>query len=118
MDKNLDQYVNGKMNASQRRVLMTKWVGEAWSKVGKMKDSIIRSFKKCGLSAALDGSENDEVNIEGLPEYQMPSTFVQDNEYVLDHDDESEKEDEGKGNVENEEEFGILIHTDSPIVTE
>ena len=22
---------------------MTKWVGEAWSKVGKMKDSIIRS---------------------------------------------------------------------------
>ena len=33
LDKNLDQYVNGKINASQRRVLMTKWVGEAWSKV-------------------------------------------------------------------------------------
>ena len=48
---------------------MTKWVGEAWSKVGKMKDSIIRSFQKCGLSVALDGSENDGVNIEGLPEY-------------------------------------------------
>ena len=47
------------MNASQRRVLVTKWVGEAWSKVGKMKDSIIRSFKKCGLSATLVGSEND-----------------------------------------------------------
>ena len=56
-----------------------------------MKDSIIRSFKKCGLSVALDGSENDEVNIEGLPEYQMPPVFVQDNEYVLDDDDESEK---------------------------
>ena len=118
MDKNLDQYVDSKMNASQRRVLMTKWVDEAWSKAGKMKDSIIRSFKKCGLSVGLDGSENDEVNIEGLPEYQMPSTFVQDNECVLDHDDESEKEDEGKGNVENEEEFEIFIHTDSPIVTE
>ena len=69
LDKNLDQYVDGKINANQRRVLMTKWVGEAWSKVGKMKDSIIRSFKKCGLSVVLDGSENDEVNIEGLPEY-------------------------------------------------
>ena len=118
LDKYLDQYVDGKLNASQRRVPMTKWVGEAWSKVGKTKDSIIRSFKKCGLSVALDGSENDEVNIEGLPEYQMPSAFVQDNEYVLDDDDESEKEDEDKGNAENEEEFEILIHSDLPIVIE
>ena len=85
-----------------------------------MKDSIIRSFKKCGLSVALDGSENDEVNIEILPEYQMPSAsaFVQDNEYVLDDDDESEKEDEDKGNTENEEEFEILIYSDLPIVIE
>ena len=76
---------------------MTKWVGETRSKVGKMKYSIIRFFKKSGLSVALDGSENDEVNIEGLREFQMPSAFVQDNEYVLDDDDESEKEDEDKG---------------------
>ena len=116
--KIFDQYVGGKINASQRRVLMTKWVGEAWSKVGKMKDSIIRSFKKCGLSVALDGSENDEVNYEGLPEYQMPSVFVQDNEYVLDDDDESEKEDEDKGNAENDKEFEILFHFDISIVTE
>ena len=33
LDKNLGQYVDSKINASQRRVLMTKWVGEAWSKV-------------------------------------------------------------------------------------
>ena len=96
---------------------MTKQVGEAWSKVGKMKDSIIRYFKKCGLSVALDGSENNEVNIEGLPEHQMPSAFVQDNKYVLVDDDESEKE-EDKGNAENEEELEILIHSDLPIVIE
>ena len=85
-----------------------------------MKDSIIRSFKKCGLSVALDGSENEEVNIEGLLEYQMLSAFVQDNKYVLDDDDESEIEDEDKGNAENEveEEFEILIHSDLRIVTE
>ena len=41
-----NQYVDGKINASQQRVLTTKWVGEAWSKVGKMKDSVISSFKK------------------------------------------------------------------------
>ena len=34
LDKNLDQYGDGKINASQWRVLITKWVGEAWSKVG------------------------------------------------------------------------------------
>ena len=118
LDKNLDQYVDGKINANQRRVLMTKWVGEAWSKVGKMKDSKVLSFKKCGLSVALDGNENNEVNIEGLPEYQMPSAFVQDNEYVLDGDDETEKEDEGKGNAENVEEFEILIHSELTIVSE
>ena len=70
-----------------------------------MKDSIIRSFKKCGLSVASDGSENDEVNTEDKPKYQIPSVFVQDNKCVLDADDESEKEDEDKGNAENEEEF-------------
>ena len=29
LNKKLDQYVDGKINASQRRVLTTKWVGEA-----------------------------------------------------------------------------------------
>ena len=51
---------------------MKKWVGEACPKVGKMKHFIIRFFKKCGLSVALDGSEKDEVTIEGLRQYQMP----------------------------------------------
>ena len=97
VDKNLNQYVDGKINASQRRVVMKKWDGEALPKVGKTEDSIIRSFKKCGLSVALDGSENADVNIEGLPEYQMLSAFVQDD------DDESEKQDQDKGNTENEE---------------
>ena len=36
LDKNLDQYVDDTINASQPRVLMTKWVGGACSKVGKM----------------------------------------------------------------------------------
>ena len=43
---------------------------------------------------------------------------MQDKEYVLDDNNESEKEDEDKCNAENEEEFEILIHSDLPIVTE
>ena len=36
----------------------------------------------------------------------------------MDDDDESEKEDEIKGNTENKEEFEILIYSDLPNVTE
>ena len=48
----------------------------------------------------------------------MPSAFVQDNEYVLDDNDKSEREDEDKGNAEIEVEFKILIHSDLPTVIE
>ena len=60
---------------------------------------MICSLKKCGLSVALDGCENDEVNIESLPEYQKLSAFVQDNEFVLDDDDESERKDDDQGHA-------------------
>ena len=46
---------------------MTKCVGQAWKKICGIEESIIRSFKKCGLSVALDGSENAKVNIDGIP---------------------------------------------------
>ena len=35
MDKNLVNYSKGKITASQRRVLITKWVGTAWSEISK-----------------------------------------------------------------------------------
>ena len=70
-DKHLELYVEGKLPASQRRIFMTKWVGQAWKKISRMKESIIRSFKKCSLSVALDGSENAHVSIDGIPNYEM-----------------------------------------------
>ena len=30
-EENLDAWVSGKITASERRILMTKWVGSAWS---------------------------------------------------------------------------------------
>ena len=52
--------------------LLTKWVAEAWKEINRNKETVIRSFKKCGLSLTLDGKENDEINIEGIPDYEMP----------------------------------------------
>ena len=56
--EHLDQYVHGKINVSARRVLFTKWVGQAWENISAKKDMIIRSFKKFGISVVIDGSKD------------------------------------------------------------
>ena len=44
------------------------------------------SFKKCGLSVALDGSENAQVSIDGIPNCEMPQRFVGEEFKLLDDD--------------------------------
>ena len=56
VDKHLELYVEGKLSASQWRILMTKNVV---------------------LSVAFDGSENAQVSIDGIPNYEMPQQFVE-----------------------------------------
>ena len=53
LDKNLSDYVDGK---------------------GLGKDLIIRSFKKCGITTNVDGSEIIQVNIWWLEDYVMPAS--------------------------------------------
>ena len=65
MQDNLDEYLNGKITAGERRILLTKWVGEAWEELAKNQEMIVRSFKKCGISIAADGSEDFEVHLGG-----------------------------------------------------
>ncbi len=86
MQDNLDAYQNGNINASARRVLFTKWVGEAWEEISRNKEMVIRSFKKTGIAIAADRSEDNEINIEGLTGYTIESE--EDDE--LDSDDSSE----------------------------
>ncbi|KAF8448432.1 hypothetical protein BGX38DRAFT_1188956 [Terfezia claveryi] len=47
--------------------LITQWVGEAWELLSNdLKESIVQSFRKCGITIALDGSEDSDINIRGL----------------------------------------------------
>ena len=55
LQENVEDYVQGKINASTKRVLFIKWVGQAWEGISTKKDVIIRSFKKCGISVGIDG---------------------------------------------------------------
>ena len=67
-------HVQGKLPASERRILITQWVGNSWTKIKtSLKDTIVQSFVKCGISNNIDGSENHLVNIRGLEDYQIPA---------------------------------------------
>ena len=71
MQENLDANVKVDINASARRVLFTKWVGQAWEEVSADKEMIVRSFKKCGIALAIDGSEDEDINIQGIHGYNV-----------------------------------------------
>ena len=61
-------YVDGKLTAGERRVLTTKWVGEACKKQIHL---IKHSFKKWVSSNCLDGSEDALIDIKGIEGYMM-----------------------------------------------
>ena len=70
-DENFELYISNKLTASKGRVLVTKWVAEAWEKIKTNKEMIIRAFTKWGITTNEDGSENHLVHIEEIS-YVMP----------------------------------------------
>ena len=50
---------SGNMRAPSMEVYL-KWIGDAWDQLPK--DLIIKSFKRCGLTNPLDGSEDCKIH--------------------------------------------------------
>ena len=98
LSEHLDLYTGGKITASERRILITKWCGEAWHGINA--DIVQRGFLKCGISTALDGSEDHLVNIEKLPHYRMP-TSDEDGDFSLLTSDEDSDEDSNRNSNED-----------------
>ena len=71
MQKNISLYVEGKISASQRLVLISTWVGEAWTEVCSNREMIRLAFEKCGISVPIDGSKDELINIRGLTNYKV-----------------------------------------------
>ena len=71
IQENLDAYVKWQLNASDKRALFIKWVGQAWEEVSANRDMIVRSFQKAGIAVAVDGSEDHLIHIEGLEDYRV-----------------------------------------------
>ena len=57
------------MQVQDESYVFTKWVGQAWEEVSAKKDMVVRSFKKCGISVAIEGSEDSEIHINGPEDY-------------------------------------------------
>ena len=69
----INDYLHGNFTAGEWRILLTKWIGQAWEEVSTNKDVVVRGFKKCGISVAINGAEDDEINIEGLENFKVES---------------------------------------------
>lgn len=65
----LEAWKSGRVSASERRILMTKWLGDAWEDFcGNHQDQITAAFKRCGMYNALDGSESHLIKLQGYKE--------------------------------------------------
>ena len=69
---NLDANLTGTVQAKRRRVLMTKWVGQAWQEVSaSLQEQIKAVSKSIGISIPAAGSEDNLMKFRGLPEYRI-----------------------------------------------
>jgi len=73
LEENTDDYLYGNFTVSERRILLTKWIGQVWEEVAE--NMVIREFKKCGVSVSIDGSEDNEIHIEDLEDCDDPFVF-------------------------------------------
>ena len=72
-------------------MLTTKWVAEGWEKILRKKEIMKRSFVKCGISHNVDGAEDNDINIEGIPDYKLPQP---DRKFEMDDSRDEEDDDE------------------------
>src|SRR3984885_28185 len=72
IDENERDWVEGKYSVSQRRVLLTKWVGQAWEDMHTEDSDMIRqAFQQVGLGLPIDGSRDHEIKIKDFPDVQV-----------------------------------------------
>ena len=70
------------------RNLVLWWIKEVWAEIPK--EMVIKSFKTCGISNALDGTEDDVVHSEETPE--VDDEDIEENEFETDSKNETDGE--------------------------
>ena len=85
-----DYTLAGKKKAPSRNLVL-RWVHEAWREIPV--EMVAKSFKTCGISNSLDGTEDNELYNEEAHEIDDKE---ENNEFVM----ESEGEGDGEGDGE------------------
>ena len=84
---------------------MISWISRAWAKVDA--DSIIHSFKRCGITNALDGSENGDFNRklqDAVDSYRREAECREDAAYcILDEGGNSDSDSDFEGFSDTEQ---------------
>ena len=68
------------ITASEKRILITKWAGNAYRQLNRPSYEKFRwrLFEKTGCLITANGSEDDKINPEGLPNYKVPPPIMLD----------------------------------------
>ena len=71
-DENFERWCGQGSSASERRILLTKWVGQAWNDMQQYKNFRQRLFQKTGLlMTAEEGEEDKLINPQGYKDYKF-----------------------------------------------
>ena len=111
-DENLKIWEDGKLTESDKRVLITKFVGSAWEKIFSRSDfSADIYFQRTGFLLTLDGSDDHLVNIEGLKDYKPPFVQLNDAENI---EEVPEPAEEPASDVESEDDLQLEVEEMAP----
>lgn len=104
-DQRHDAWCDGKVDAPERRFLMTKWLKEAWTEffAAGGQEQVTKAFKRCGMLNAIDGSEDSEIHVQGVENYDIGESSDEESEEESSSDEESESESE-QSDIESESE--------------
>ena len=81
------EYTPSRKKKAPTRNLVFQWVNEAWREIPA--EMVVKSFKTCGISNALDGTEDDELYTEDGQEIEDD----EDNEFETASEGESDADD-------------------------
>ena len=68
-----DAYTDGKVSASERRILVSRWLGEAWRILKSFPGMITTSFNRMGAFYDIHGRENHLVKVRNMYSYEVPA---------------------------------------------
>ena len=78
MDERERELVAGRYSVGQRRVFLTKWVGQAWEDMHTEDNDMIRqACRQVGQGLPVDGSQDYEIKIKEFLEVQVGNQMDQ-----------------------------------------